>query len=754
MGLDSGISRVAQIKRAANDPDTSQTTNASSSNTSEHKRLKTSDIENTSDRVAKSLNADICYSTGYGRFQASIEDLCQICKKNNLSALPTICELPSLQNDTKCPFCLFFNNARVNPRKDLSGEVVTYKLQTFSVKTIFGLESPMVGSIMFAVVPGVVKQGQWIRQVYDEDLARSNSCFMRFQPSLDGISVRLISSYVDFGFVKQWLNFCETHHTERCKLEESPTLPGFRLIDCTTRQLIAWPSTEWIPSYLTLSYVWGSHVAMSAEDVNMLPSELPQLIKDAIEVTTRLGYTYLWVDRYCVPQEDERAKHAQIHSMDQIYSRSTVTIIASAGNSPDQGFPGVRDARTRRQNYLKVGNQGLLQVLASVADDIQGSEWNARGWTYQEGIVAHRKLVFTSSQVYFQCSGMWCTEGLSYPLKRLHTDDLQKFHEARSRPGSQRFYEERLPRAFPRQRVGQDLDSPIIRIEEYSQKRFTFERDALDAFRGVLNKFRTSKTGPLQGHICGVPLWYSNSCQTSLIHSLQWRQGDLGRRCKPRILAERRKEFPSWSWLGWIFSPNSTYGFCMAISSQALLTGKLPAEVDQEVMDLTEVSIEYDNGEVLRWSSHEYEKAISMSLSGCNARLLRVRGFVGNFTIPGLDAIKMKGPFDIYDADAKQRAGPYLFRHKHVERLHQIAIKRNMLVSQNGYSFMCWVMQRYEVRLDANRFALMALMPAPEACSFERVDVFDIVYDPDNKNQRFVDIPRMLGWEMRDIIIR
>jgi hypothetical protein len=52
-----------------------------------------------------------------------------------------------------------------------------------------------------------------------------------------------------------------------------------------------------------------------------------------------------------------------------------------------------------------------------------------------------------------------------------------------------------------------------------------------------------------------------------------------------------------------------------------------------------------------------------------------------------------------------------------------------------------------------NKFAVMALMPTLEECSFERVDVFDIIYHPYNTNEQLVDIPGTLGWEIRDIII-
>ncbi len=41
--------------------------------------------------------------------------------------------------------------------------------------------------------------------------------------------------------------------------------------------------------------------------------------------------------------------------------------------------------------------------------------WSSRAWTYQEGLLSRRRLLFTESQVYFQCMEMHCWEGISAP---------------------------------------------------------------------------------------------------------------------------------------------------------------------------------------------------------------------------------------------------------------------------------------------------------------------------------------------------
>jgi hypothetical protein len=673
--------------------------------------------------------------------------------------------LSDIQNSrTTCPFCLFFKHTHVGPDPKACAPLV-YKLEALSSRAVYGEFHLKNDATIFQVVPGVVTDGKW-GHTGTVDTARSDRNFMRLLPSENHkISVRRIPEVVDFGLVKGWMEFCNTHHTKRCHIPESKPLRGFRLIDCATRSLVVWPLTECTPPYLTLSYVWGAQKAVAVEDADNLPVYLPRLIEDTMEVTTRLGY--LWIDRYCVPQDDSEEKYEQIHNMDQIYARSAPTIIAVAGNGPDDGLPGLRNSRPKRQNYLKIGTTELLQTFPDPSDEILRSVWNTRGWTYQEGILAHRKLVFTSSQIYFQCPSMRCVEGLYYPLKDLHTDDLQRFRD--DQIGSPRFraYISRLAIAFPHQRVGQDAADPLDRIRDYHTKRLTFDTDAWDAFRGILNQFRVLETGALQGDICGVLLWPSDSCLESLIFGLRWIQNW---KAPPYIQLERRSGLPSWSWLGWKFSPESEFSFGMGLTNYTFASRRLPAEADPEVIEKTEISIEYDDGQVIRWDEPGYPKAINMPPQ-CKPRLLRIRGFFATFDIPRIDGSNTAAE-NLTDGGShipageqqtspptprsNKRAGRYLFSDKDVKRLRHLAVKTNSVAASDTYSFPCWVMQRLKGNQlpGVNTFAVMALSPrSDDPGSFERVDVFDIRYVPDESDRRLGGLPELLGWEMRDVVL-
>ena len=149
-----------------------------------------------------------------------------------------------------------------------------------------------------------------------------------------------------------------------------------------------------------------------------LPVPLPRLISDAILVTKSLGFRYLWVDRYCIPQgkteEDKIEKLTQIQAMDAIYANSRLTLVAAAGSNPDYGFPGVSKQRITPLK-TNIGQTILIhrkyeRDTKEPFKDIENSPWNSRGWTFQEWFFLPRKLAFTDNQVYYRCGtgvGAW-----------------------------------------------------------------------------------------------------------------------------------------------------------------------------------------------------------------------------------------------------------------------------------------------------------------------------------------------------------
>jgi hypothetical protein len=354
--------------------------------------------------------------------------------------------------------------------------------------------------------------------------------------------VKIIKDEIEtiiFETVKVWISLCQKKHTKICSIENPSPVPGLKLIDCITSDIIL---AEDRP-YMALSYVWGLGSEVS-ENPKKLPKTLPNTIKDAIIVAKKLGYRYLWVDRYCIDQENDDEKADQCGKMDLIYQNAELTIIAAVGEDPNYGLPGV-SLRKRKPRHLtacsKIGKHFLISTHSWPKEALKRTKWNTRAWTYQEGLLSRRRLVFAEEQIYFECYGMYCWESVHFPLQTMHRKDMQGFKSV--------FCADNMIGMFPKG-VGTRSTDIIQRIEKYSKLSLTNPSDILRGMLGIFNAFRRSRLGI--HHCLGIPILPSMAQRANPIERWTPSMGffpglfwDLQER------SERRDCFPSWSWTGW-----------------------------------------------------------------------------------------------------------------------------------------------------------------------------------------------------------
>ena len=201
---------------------------------------------------------------------------------------------------------------------------------------------------------------------------RSIPCATPAGVKAQGIWGREISQRVDFTVVKQWLQFCSTHHRSHCSKDRSgkkSILGGFRVINCRAEP----PTLEVVSpdqSYVALSYVWGqgcNSVAWS------------KVVLDAVEATKALGFQWLWVDKHCINQSDEVEKAYLISKMAWICEAAEVTIIAAAGSDASHGLPGVGNTPRSIQPRIEIARMKLVSTLPDPKKLIQESKWSTRG---------------------------------------------------------------------------------------------------------------------------------------------------------------------------------------------------------------------------------------------------------------------------------------------------------------------------------------------------------------------------------------
>ncbi len=284
----------------------------------------------------------------------------------------------------------------------------------------------------------------------------------------------------DYSLLLQWLNHCCQHH-ESCKPRYSDRLYSIRLIDVQSRTLIIYP-LGYPVNYITLSYVWGD-ISLRSFALGPLPDKLLATIEDAIEVTRELKMRDLWVDYVCIDQEDHEYKRSQINIMDDIYSGAFATIISLNGESANEGIPRAgTTARAIPQTTIDfVRGNKLVSKMPSLERQLRHSIWAQRGWTFQEGILSNRRLVFTRHQVYFACNSLVCSESIGEINSISRKEGLADSHE---------LFEGVL--RIPHAQASPSLTSMSKQkmygslISSYVIRKLSYESDALNAVLGIL----------------------------------------------------------------------------------------------------------------------------------------------------------------------------------------------------------------------------------------------------------------------------
>jgi Heterokaryon incompatibility protein (HET) len=335
---------------------------------------------------------------------------------------------------------------------------------------------------------------------------------------------------IDFTRVRSWIDECQkwaqgSHR--RCSQHLGKRLVVTRVIDCLTRKML--PLTEGM-QYLALSYVWGPQkttentLSSTGSRSDILPRPIPRTIEDALTVVRHLGKQYLWVDRYCIWDSEDR--HLQIQNMHQIYANAICTIVAAHGDDAGSGLCGMSLSRSP-QPHLKTNTGVLVTTFPHLAHQLARSRWASRGWTYQEAVLSPRCLFFTSDQVYFVCQTSLHCEAVVQSSLYLPDETQQALG-----PG--------IMNTRTQPSCGLGLDGDIIHrhIREYSSRSLTFDSDALNAFRGIMSASSTFA-------YYGLPILDPQGADSAFARALVWRSTgrapDGGR-------SRRREGYPTWSW--------------------------------------------------------------------------------------------------------------------------------------------------------------------------------------------------------------
>jgi hypothetical protein len=214
--------------------------------------------------------------------------------------------------------------------------------------------------------------------------------------------------------------------------------------------------------YLALSHCWGPSVsgerlittkATLGSRLESIPlSKIPSNFFDAMIITRKLGYRYLWIDSLCIIQDSREDWETESANMGNIYTNASLTLAAAAAKDSDGGMLGlnhrsentraklqilngslqglvkingkqqvtgsgnVPDSKKRLQCHFKLHNHdgsSIVILEPAVKFPVLEEGWTQcvvdgplahRGWCLQERLLSYRMLYYGERQIYWQCA--------------------------------------------------------------------------------------------------------------------------------------------------------------------------------------------------------------------------------------------------------------------------------------------------------------------------------------------------------------
>ncbi|KAF4840971.1 hypothetical protein CGCSCA4_v009796 [Colletotrichum siamense] len=362
---------------------------------------------------------------------------------------------------------------------------------------------------------------------------------------------RRTDSASTFSIAKQWIDRCIKEH-KKCNPPPQKDAARFptRLLDCgdpgdpaASVRLVISAEVSIQEPFMTLSHCWGSAgcLVLTTDNIEAFQREipadqLPQLYRDAISTTRRLGIRYLWIDSLCIIQRGDDKADWLVEStlMDQVYSNSYCNIAAVDAPDANHSLFTTRNTKAFTPQIVQGtydGSVGEYKVSAfqGFMQHLNDSATNSRGWVFQERTLSPRVLYFGQWQIAWECCSRQTTEGFESFDNHEAYSNVVTFHLMEPDTAGYRL-------------------SWWNFVDKYSTCALTFPQDRLLAMSAIAKRIR-SFTG--DEYVAG--LWRS-----TLEQDLMWRTVRESKPPETFTSSAKREEdaarssyiAPSWSWAG------------------------------------------------------------------------------------------------------------------------------------------------------------------------------------------------------------
>jgi hypothetical protein len=225
------------------------------------------------------------------------------------------------------------------------------------------------------------------------------------------------SSDFSFSLAKDWLDNCLKTH-KQCSKPSGSFMPTrvVEILHIRGNRVLRLRETESenpVP-YAALSYCWGGEQVVCTTNKTLHRhltrinwTDLPATLRDAILVTERLGLRRIWIDSFCILQDDDYDKAIEIGRMPLIYNQATVTIAASRALHVNEGFlhnrytgesPETIFQLPRTDANGKVDSVTFHSPIETITEPL-----DFRAWALQERYLSPRILDYGSYQTQWSC---------------------------------------------------------------------------------------------------------------------------------------------------------------------------------------------------------------------------------------------------------------------------------------------------------------------------------------------------------------
>lgn len=329
---------------------------------------------------------------------------------------------------------------------------------------------------------------------------------------------------------------CDKQHS--CYQGDQAPLPT-RVIDVCAEKPYLYVSDGHNAPYMTLSHCWGGKQPLVTtastlkENCNGISMDsFPELYRDAITITRKLGIQYLWIDSLCILQDckDDWSKEAA--KMGDIYRYSFLTLYALSSPDCHHGLlvrrDGIASVETRSLTYANTLEKTREQVFRT-------APLCQRAWALQERLLSPRLLYYSDGEMFWECLAHTASEGNHRIIPHKATPYRYESYECPQVRNQLVRPLDKIP-SFP---VSSPSDWQII-VSEYSRCRLTYRTDKLPALSGLASMYQRNT-----GYTYAAGMWLEN-----LAYELLW-FCPIEQDYQPQNLEtdDCTPSEPSWSWI-------------------------------------------------------------------------------------------------------------------------------------------------------------------------------------------------------------